>query len=91
MQIKKQAQNTSIKFLLYKTSNEDIKLEVLLQDETIWLTQKQISELFGKERSVITKHIKNIFKEDELEEKSNVQILHIANNYHENSYKTGKF
>lgn len=77
--MKKQIQNTPAQFLLYKTSNEDIKLEVLLQDETIWLTQKQMSELFDKERSVITKHIKNIFKEGELEEKSNVQILHIAN------------
>ncbi len=77
--MKKQIQNTPTEFLLYKTSNEDIKLEVLLQDETIWLTQKQMSELFDKERSVITKHIKNIFKEGELEEKSNVQNLHIAN------------
>ncbi len=77
--MKKQTPTTTTEFLLYKTSNEDIKLEVLLQDETIWLTQQQMSELFVKERSVITKHIKNIFKEGELEEKSNVQILHIAN------------
>jgi hypothetical protein len=77
--MKKQTQNTPTQFLLYKTSNQDIKLEALLQDETIWLTQQQMSELFGKERSVITKHIKNIFKEGELEEKSNVQNLHIAN------------
>ncbi len=77
--MKKQIQNTPTEFLLYKTSNQDIKLEVLLQDETIWLTQQQMLELFGKEQSVIVKHIKNIFNEGELEEKSNVQNLHIAN------------
>ena len=51
--------------------NQEVKLEVNLKDETVWLTQEQISILFNKERSVITKHLKNIFKE-ELEEKSNV-------------------
>ena len=56
--------------------NQEIKLEVNLKDETVWLTQEQISILFNKERSVITKHLKNIFKE-ELEEKSNVQKMHI--------------
>ncbi|MDR2937693.1 MAG: virulence RhuM family protein [Prevotellaceae bacterium] len=53
--------------------------QVLMEDETVWLTQAQMSELFQKDRTVITKHIANIFKEKELEEKSNVQILHIAN------------
>ena len=56
--------------------NQEVKLEVNLKDETVWLTQEQISILFNKERSVITKHLKNIFKE-ELEEKSNVQKMHI--------------
>ncbi|RLA83252.1 MAG: cell filamentation protein Fic [Epsilonproteobacteria bacterium] len=56
--------------LLYKTANEDIKLEVLIQDETIWLNQKQMVELFGRDKSVISRHIKNIFNENELNENS---------------------
>lgn len=59
--------------------NQDIKLNVELKDETVWLTQAQISELFGKDRTVIGRHIRNIFIEGELEEKSNVQKIHIAN------------
>jgi len=66
-------------FLLYTSDNGDVKLDVFLENETVWLTQQQISNLFQKERSVITKHINNIFKDEELEENSNVQILHIAN------------
>jgi len=50
----------------------------LLENETIWLTQEQMSQLFDRERSVITKHIGNVFSEGELEEKSNVQNLHIS-------------
>ena len=67
-----------MQFLLYKTDNNQIKVDVLIQDETVWLTQKQMSELFDKERSVITKHINNVFKEGELGEASNVQNLHIS-------------
>lgn len=51
------------KFLLYSSTSGDVKVEVFLKNETIWLTQKAIGELFGVERSVITKHINNIFKE----------------------------
>ncbi|HKM94856.1 MAG TPA: virulence RhuM family protein [Prolixibacteraceae bacterium] len=65
-------------FILYTTPEGAVKLTVLLQDETIWLTQEQMSQLFDRERSVITKHIGNVFSEGELEEKSNVQILHIS-------------
>lgn len=65
-------------FILYTTPQGEVKLNVLLQGETIWLTQEQMSQLFDRERSVITKHIGNVFTEGELEEKSNVQILHIS-------------
>lgn len=65
-------------FILYTTTQGEVKLNVLLQGETIWLTQEQMSQLFDRERSVITKHIGNVFSEGELEEKSNVQILHIS-------------
>jgi len=64
---------------IFKSEDSNIELRVSLEENTVWLSQAQMVELFGRERSVITKHINNIFKEDELEEKSNVQILHIAN------------
>ena len=50
--------------------NQGIKLEVNLKDETVWLTQKQMAELFGKDRRTITRHIQNIYKDGELEENS---------------------
>ena len=61
------------KIVLYKN-----RVEVKLDKETVWLTQKQMAELFDTERSVVTKHIHNIFKTNELGEKSNVQKMHIA-------------
>ncbi len=48
--------------------NQDVKLEVNMKDETVWLTQDQMSNLFGKAKSTINEHIKNIYKEGELEE-----------------------
>ena len=57
-------------FILYTGKNGKVNVEVFLKDETVWLTQKAIGELFDKERSVITKHLKNIFTRGELEEKS---------------------
>ena len=50
--------------------NQGIKLEVNLKDETVWLTQKQMAELFGKDRRTITRHIQNIYKDEELVESS---------------------
>ena len=64
--------------ILYQP-DEAVRLEVRLEDETVWLTQAQIAELFQRDRTVITKHINNVFKGKELEEKSNVHFLHIAN------------
>lgn len=55
--------------VVYKP-NEKVKLEVKTDGETVWLTQEQMCLLFGRERSVITKHIRNIFKEGELDESS---------------------
>lgn len=48
--------------------NQNVKLEVNMQDETVWLTQAQMAELFGKAKSTINEHIKNIYKEKELSE-----------------------
>jgi len=64
--------------ILYQP-DETVKLEVRLEGETVWLTQAQMSELFQRERTVITKHINNVFKENELDKQSNVHFLHIAN------------
>ena len=65
-------------FLLYTGKDGKVNVEVFLKDETLWMTQKAIGELFGKERSVITKHLKSIFASGELEEKSNVQKMHFS-------------
>ena len=58
--------------------DEITRLEVRLSDETVWLTQAQIAELFQRDQSVIARHIKNVFEERELEKDSNMQILHIT-------------
>ena len=68
----------SNQILIYQTEDGKVKIETHFENETVWLNQSQIAELFKKERSVVTKHIKNIFKDGELEEKSNVQFLHIS-------------
>ncbi|MBI2968929.1 MAG: virulence RhuM family protein [Bacteroidetes bacterium] len=63
------------KILLYKTPNEKVKVEIYLQNETIWLTQKKIADLFGVQRPAVTKHLKNIFETGELEEEVVSSIL----------------
>jgi len=65
--------------LLYTTPNGKVKVEIYLQNETIWLTQQKIADLFGVERSVVTKHLKNIFQNGELKEISvSAKIAHTA-------------
>ena len=59
--------------------DEVTRLEVRVNEDTVWLTQAQMAELFGRERTVITKHIRNIFAEQELDEIGNVHFLHFAN------------
>ena len=61
--------NTS-NFILYTGNDGQVKVDVFLQDETVWLTQKAIAQLFGKGRSTITEHLQNIFSTGELEENS---------------------
>lgn len=56
------------KILIYQNQEGSIKIDVRLEDETVWLTQAQMAELFGKGRTTITEHIQNVFKEGELEE-----------------------
>ena len=64
-------------FLLYKTANGNVKIDVLLQNETIWIPQKKIAELFDVQRPAITKHLKNIFESGELDEKVVCSILEL--------------
>ena len=65
--------------IIYKSEDGAIKLDVLFSEETVWLTQAQMSELFQRDRTVITKHISNVFEDGELTEEGNVHFLHIAN------------
>ena len=65
-------------FLLYQSGDGKVKIDVLLKDETIWLTQKKLAELFGIDRSVITKHLKNIFDSNELQQEATcAKIAHV--------------
>ncbi|MBR6354380.1 MAG: virulence RhuM family protein [Paludibacteraceae bacterium] len=59
--------------------DESVQLEVRLEDDTVWLTQQQMAELFQKDISVISRHIKNAFAEGELDEKSNLHFLQVPN------------
>lgn len=56
--------------IIYKTDDGKTKIRVTVEDETVWLTQEQMAELFNKGRTTITEHIRNVFQEDELEEKA---------------------
>lgn len=60
-------------FLLYNTPQGDVRLKVLVLDETVWLTQEGMQELFGKAKSTISEHISNVFKERELEREATVR------------------
>ncbi len=72
------AMTTESQIKIFQTADGKVQLDVSLDQDTVWLSQAQMTELFGRERSVITKHINNVFKEGELVEKSNVQKMHIA-------------
>ena len=65
--------NTFTEFLLYKTSDGKVKVEIFLHDANIWLTQKKISELFSVTVPTINEHLKNIFKSKELDEESAIR------------------
>ena len=58
-------------------ADETVRLDVRLDGDTVWLTQNQMTDLFQRDRTVITRHINNVFSEGELDEKSNVHFLHI--------------
>lgn len=65
--------------ILFETSDKEVTLSVPMDGDTVWLSQAQMTELFNVDRTVITRHVNNIFKEKELIRESNVQKMHIAN------------
>ena len=67
--------NTS-QLVIYQTPDGNMSIDVTVENETVWLSQGQMAELFDKDQSVIARHIANVFKEGELEKESNMQILH---------------
>lgn len=77
-------------YLTFNAGTGENTVEVRYQDENIWLTQKMISELYGVDRSVVTKHLKKVFQDDELDENSVCAIFaHTAKdgkNYHVKFY-----
>ncbi len=62
--------------VIYQAPDGNISIDVAVQNDTVWLSQGQMSELFDKDQSVIARHIANVFREGELEKESNMQILH---------------
>jgi len=71
-------QNNQSSFILFKTEDEKIAVDVRFEDETVWLSQEQLALLFGKAKSTINEHIKNIFSEGELDEKVAVRKFRIT-------------
>lgn len=65
------------KIVIY--NDGELELDVSVNENTIWLTQTQLCEIFEKDQSVISRHINNIFRDNEVDEKSNMQKMHIAN------------
>lgn len=70
--------SNEIQFLLYNMPDEEGKVQVVIKDETLWCTQKAMAQLFGVQRPAITKHLGNIFKEGELDEKVVCSILELT-------------
>lgn len=79
-----------IQFLLYNMPDDAGKVQVIIKDETIWCTQKAMAQLFGVQRPAITKHLSNIFKEGELDEKVVCSILELTTEHGAIEGKTQK-
>lgn len=62
----------------FVSPGDDVRIDVRIDNETVWLTQAQIAQLFGRDQSVISRHVRKTFEERELTEESNMQTMHIA-------------
>ena len=80
-----------ISYILYKADEEDVKVNALLKDESIWLTQKSMAELFDVNVPAVSKHLKNIFDEGELDEKVVVSKMEITTRHGAIEGKTQSF
>ena len=69
--------------VIYQSEDGSVKVDVLFENETVWLSQQQMAMLFQKDISVVSRHIKNIFAEGELDEKSNLHFLQIPNSIYQ--------
>ena len=76
------------KIVIYQTEDGQTQIDVRLENDTVWLTQKQIAELFGTKRPAITKHLKNIYTSEELDENSTCSILEHMGNDGKQAYST---
>lgn len=65
--------------VIFETEDKSVILPVTVDGDTVWLNQNQMIELFDRDQSVISRHIRNVFKDNEVDEKSNMHFLHIAN------------
>ena len=75
--------NEQNKILIYQTEDGQTQVDVRMENETVWLTQAQMAELFQKDRTVIGRHIRNVYKEGELEEKGTcAKFAHMGNDGH---------
>jgi len=70
--------NKELQFLIYNTPTENVKIDVVVKDETIWLTQKAMSALFGVQIPAVNKHLTNIYEDGELEKSATISILEIV-------------
>ena len=80
--------NQEFEFLMYRAADEDVSVNAVIKDETIWLTQSAMAELFGVKVPAISKHLKNIFEEGELNEKVVVSKMEITTQHGAMSGKT---
>lgn len=88
--MEEQAMTDNKQIQLFQTIDGGVQLEVTLEQETVWLSQAQMSELFGTKRPAITKHLSNIYKSGELEELTTCSVLeHMAD--HGQRYKTKRY
>ena len=74
--------------IIYETKDGETSIDVRMEEETVWLTQEQIAILFGTKRPAITKHLNNIYKSEELDEKSTCSILEHTGNVGKQKYQT---
>ena len=68
--------NEMSEIAIFKAENDEVEISVQLDQDTVWLSQAQISELFAKDQSVVSRHVNNVFREKELGKESNMQKMH---------------